>query len=1107
MAGLQTIITLVDQMSDKLDRIANVGVESLDKIEGMAKKVDEGFDEAGKSTKNTTSAISDLDSMMATLGVTKVLYEIEQGFVKAASASIQFESAITGVYKTVDGTTQQLAGISAEIKRLAGTELPSTTTQIAAVAESAGQLGIKTEAITAFTHVIIDLGNATNLTGEVGAATLAKFANITKMPQDKYENLGSTIVDLGNNFATTEADIAAMSLRLGSALSLAGMAPAQIMGIAASLSSMGIEADAGGSAFSKLITDMQIAVETGSDRLTEFSNVAGLSAAGFKTAFEEDAAGALYSFIAGLNDSERIGKTATVILDDMGITEVRMSNAIRSLAGNSDVLNRALETSATAWEENTALANEAEKRYGTLESRITIMGNAATNLSVAFGDKLTPVVGEFVDLGADLLNGAAGIIEKYPSVTAAVTGVSVAFTVATGALTVYTVGAKVAEVATKAFNTAMKENPVGLLITGVAALTAGVVAFAKIIDANNPYDEWTASTRKQYDALQELNREYDETAAQWGETSYLALDLRGKIDEQTASFERSKTTLKEFIAECDKANTEYAQFVATQKDTEAATELEAHHLGTLSSRLVTLAEKQNRTTVENEEFLTVISALNSSLPGLNLQYEQLADSSSNAVDAVRLMINAQIDLKKQTEQREALIERYEQRTGQEERRAKILSLQADAEENLAAKVQARIRREQEAQANGTKPQGAWDWLTPIIDGTSAAASEVRKLDKELEQLDAEITENAASITNLENALAGVTPRAENAFISYSDAVSKATGSIQGDLDDLIKSYSLAYDESLKSIQGSIGLFDELDKKSDITVSQMSSRLGKQAKYLEEYADNIEKARQMGLDDSLLRQLSDGSQESADYLNKIVDGGASSVGKINQQYEKVAAAQAELAQQMTETQMGFETQMDAIEKKLLDSVASMNMEKDAADAASKTMKAYVAAIESYTPEVIAAGGAAAKALADALAKIGFGKAPEPDSKNAIGTSYAEEGISLVGENGPELVRLNGGEQILNADTTQKLLDAASKPTLIPAPLIVPPPVNNSATAPTGGTSHKEITINFAGSGTVKASKEMGKDEVLDIMVTHLRPVLVGMIEQEIFEEGDGSYGDY
>jgi len=307
----------------------------------------------------------------------------------STKAAIDFESAFAGVRKTVDASEKEFAALEKGIRDMSK-EIPASATAIAGVAEAAGQLGIETENILKFTRVMIDLGEATNLSAEEAATTLARFANITQMSQKDFDRLGSTIVELGNNLATTEAEIAAMALRLAGAGSQVGLTEAQIMSFAAALSSVGIEAEAGGSAFSRVMVDMQLAVETNSERLKEFANVAGMSADEFRRAFQEDAAGAIIAFIRGLATAEDRGISAIKVLDDMGISEIRLRDALLRAAGASDVFTDALKMGTKAWDENTALTKEAEQRYQTTASQLQIAKNHLQDAAIVVGEIVVP---------------------------------------------------------------------------------------------------------------------------------------------------------------------------------------------------------------------------------------------------------------------------------------------------------------------------------------------------------------------------------------------------------------------------------------------------------------------------------------------------------------------------------------------------------------------------------------------------------------------------------------------------------------------------------------------------------------------------------------------
>lgn len=337
---------------------------------------------------------------IATLGIAKIASEIGQLGSYVMQTGIQFESAFAGVEKTVDATDAQLQEFRSGIREMS-TEIPQTAAEIASVAEAAGQLGIRNEYLLGFTETMSNLGVATNMTATEAATSLARLANITQMPQENFDRLGSTIVALGNNLATTESEITEMGLRLAGAGKQVGMSEAQILGLAGAISSVGIEADAGGSAVSTIMTKMQLAVEEGGESLEQFANVAGMSADEFRQAFQEDAAQALVSFVEGLGTMDSRGQSAIATLSDMEITEIRQRDALLRLAGAGDVLSESLGIATQAWDENNALTNEAEKRYQTLESQIQILKNNVDDFAISLYDGIRDPMAEVVTESID----------------------------------------------------------------------------------------------------------------------------------------------------------------------------------------------------------------------------------------------------------------------------------------------------------------------------------------------------------------------------------------------------------------------------------------------------------------------------------------------------------------------------------------------------------------------------------------------------------------------------------------------------------------------------------------------------------------------------------
>ena len=127
------------------------------------------------------------------------------------------------------------------------------------------------------------------------------------------------------------------------------------MGFAAALSSVGIEAQMGGSAFSKALVKMEVASATGGEALDDFGKVAGMTAQQFKTLWDNDPAAAFQAFIVGLSKLDDEGESAIKTLSDIGINEIRLRDTLLRATNATELFSRAQNMANAAWEENTAL--------------------------------------------------------------------------------------------------------------------------------------------------------------------------------------------------------------------------------------------------------------------------------------------------------------------------------------------------------------------------------------------------------------------------------------------------------------------------------------------------------------------------------------------------------------------------------------------------------------------------------------------------------------------------------------------------------------------------------------------------------------------------------
>ncbi|NQP45376.1 phage tail tape measure protein [Streptococcus suis] len=335
------------------------------------------------------------------------------GMTLSAKAAMDFESAFAGVKKTVDETQDwSYERLSNEIRKMSQ-ELPASAVEISKVAEAAGQLGIKTEDIISFTRVMIDMGESTNMSAEEAAVALAKFKNITGMPTEDFKKLGNVIVQLGNNMATTEQDIVDMGLRLASSGKLAGLTEAQIMALAATLSSVGMEAEAGGSAMSRVMQKMNTAVAEGEEALDKFAAVAGMSAEEFAAKWKAEPQNAIVDFLNGLRRIKEEGGDVTQTLKNMKISNIRDIDSLQRLAGAGELLAKTLGMANKEWASGNALQTEAQKRYETTESKLKMARNKLNDIAITLGGPLLDAFLDVLDASEPLIDGVASLAKGF----------------------------------------------------------------------------------------------------------------------------------------------------------------------------------------------------------------------------------------------------------------------------------------------------------------------------------------------------------------------------------------------------------------------------------------------------------------------------------------------------------------------------------------------------------------------------------------------------------------------------------------------------------------------------------------------------------------------
>lgn len=529
-------------------------LEEVEKIEKRLKLEEKakGYRELGEGVDTLTKPFQGAGVAMAA------------GAVASAKFAIDFNNNFADVRKTVDGTDAQLNKIKQDIIDMTTVDInghsaiPQTTAELTELAAAGGQLGIQTENISSFTETMAMMGSATNLAGEEGAKTLARFMNVANVSQGETQNLGSSVVDLGNHFATTEAEIAAMAQRMGATGTAVGISAQDILAYSTALSSLGVEAEAGGSSISRIWMDIQTQVSTGGELLGEFAKVSGKTTKEFAEGWKNDASGTFKDFVDGLSKSKDLVGT----LKNLGFDNIRDLQALQKLAGPQGIqlLNDALQRSNNAWSENTALVNEFENKAGTTASQIQVMKNNLVEAGRSLGETFLPSINNGV---TDIKNFAQGISkmsdgQKQALITTGkwVIGLGAAGKITSG------VTKRIGET-TEAVAKIKKAFELGGTFASVTpVLTAAAIGITAVATAvtvgKSAYDAWYRSQFKWTEGLSDADNKVQDSLDKYKQISNLQRTLKEarltienpessqeQVDNAKAKIEEIKALLEE----------------------------------------------------------------------------------------------------------------------------------------------------------------------------------------------------------------------------------------------------------------------------------------------------------------------------------------------------------------------------------------------------------------------------------------------------------------------------------------------------------------------------------------------------------------------------------
>lgn len=1005
-----------------LDEAAEAARKASEEVEKFGDKSEETGKQSEESSKKGRDGIKELQGVLASAGIAATLNEIKNGFFDCSEAAAQFETSTAMVATIADTSQKSLSSISKEVRSYSN-ETGEAASDMAEATYQAISASVNTADAAAFA------GTATKLA--VGGFTSATTAvDVLTTAINSYGLAASDATQLSDYLITTQnlgkTSVDQLAQSVGKVIPLASAYNVQMDNLSSAyavLTANGIATAESGTYLKSMLNELG---DTGSGVSEVLLNSTGKT---FAQLMEQGySLGDVMSMLGDAVDGDSTAFNALWNSTEAGIGALSLFNA------GADKYNSVLDSMRTS-------AGATEKAYSTMadttDKSKQRMENSFNNLKISIGDVLNPALTQVYEGFTSVFAGMSDFVDEHPAVVAAISAIAVGVGGFTGALAAYNLATTAAKFVTEAFTATLAANPYVLAAAGIVAVTAAAVTLTGVlITQSDEYEGMTATCRDQYDELQRLNDQYNAACEQYGENSDAANSLRYQLDQLNDEFETNRQTVKEFVAECDglveshnKVMDAYNSSTSSIKDQE---------LGTLAltQRLGELASQNTQTTASYTEMKAIIDQLNADVPGLGLTYDGVTASVEDTVEALEKAAKAQADEERKAEQMQTYVDLYKEQ-------ADLTQQIAEAEANLDAERQRRGMRKDDVTGDWVNGMGFWTEDSPWI----AWTSDIDEYKKSLEELQAVYDENQQTLADIKSEWTGVAQAVEdsqNQTVSYEEAVSAAVSTAQTELDNLTAAYDKAYESARTSIEGQIGLFDTMKTSSELSISDMEKAMQSQTDYLNLYSENLKKAAEYGLDDGLIKSLSDGSEESAGYINAIIQnieklGGSTEgmpaaaskfVTEFNSKFEETEKAKDTFADNVAKMETDFDEKMGEIETRMSKTVQNMEMTDEARKAAQDTIKAYCDAIRSMTGEA----GSAAEAVANAAAshlKTAPTTTPTTTTPTATtvtghanGTLSAQEDVYIAGEEGPELIIGARGSEVFPAQETERILAAVN-----------------------------------------------------------------------------------
>lgn len=1014
-AELQTAGVDTKDLTKEADRL---GAEMADK----KKEFEEAAEGARGFGSASVSAFETAANALVAAGLVTGLKKVYEAYVGCINIAGNFEESMS--------TVAALSGASAEDLQLLSDlakELGATTKFTAK--ESADAMGYMAMAGWDAQQMLAGMPGVLQL----AAASGEDLALVSDIVTDSMTAFGLTAADtsryadvLAATAANANTSVGVMGETFKYAAPVAGALGYSIEDVSTAIGLManaGIKGSNAGTALRNVFNGLLGGVTLTSDAFGEIQ-VSAVQADGtmadFGTTINE-----LREYFSQMSDAERVNN-AMVIAGQRGYAG--LLNILNATEADYEKLTEAINNSTGAAQ------RMADVRMDNMTGQLTLLNSAWEAVRTTIGEQFTPILEELYGAGADVLGEINAYLQEHPQLIKAATVLAGGL----GAVATAIVGISAAAKVLKALNIgsllvgAAGLTPLGwvaIAATGVTALTAAVVAFSDAQnDAEREINSLTATSREQYYQLQDLKAEYDAVCEVQGEYSADAQILKRKLDEETAAFENSKISAEDYAAAqkelIDAHNDLMSAYAVQTQDIDRNAESNAN----LMNKLLELVDAEEQTAAQKQQILTLVDMLNESLPELGLAYDANANALNMTADAIQAVIRAEVERDKKSADREHLKELIAEEADLEQAKADAIA-EATARENEYNEA---LERQRAAVAAFQAEHGTaggdsyWRLYASQLTSYTTAVENARNAWNDAQAIadvaTSAFAENQAAIQITSEGLATfveVQEEASRGTVEIAEAIASTTEKVRL----LTEEYNAAYEAAYSSITGQYDLWDRANDVVATSVGNINAALESQIAHWNEYNEDLALLRERAADieglSDVIASFADGSNESVNAVAGMASATDEDLAAMVQNWRDLQQAQSETSDVIADFKTDFTNQMDELTQQLQDDIEALDMSADAAESGRATIQAFIDSAAAMESSVQAAYARLGRAAASALSSASGTSVTVNTHGYAIGTNYAEAGLALVGENGPELMMMQGGEKILTAAETRAL----------------------------------------------------------------------------------------